>query len=151
MIFEEKDCKMLSFNNMKQCYIYFLIYENEVVYVGQTRIGIYRPLAHKDKLFDTVALLECAEEELDVLEDKFIMKYEPIYNRQSNYKVRYSLNRVKTYIKKIFPQFNMWELKKMLPILKIDTIIDPYTGQPTMSHSDFWKVKEYIKEKNKNG
>lgn len=64
--------------------IYFLIdVNNEVVYVGKTLHEYSRPFAHiNDKVFEKITVLRCNESELDYLEDKFIMKYQPKYNKQ---------------------------------------------------------------------
>lgn len=63
-------------------FVYFLLFDEEVVYVGQTTAGISRPLAHiKDKNFNKIRLIYCNTEQLGELEQKFILKYEPIYNK----------------------------------------------------------------------
>lgn len=104
------------------CFIYFLLKDQEVVYVGQTITGVSRPFMHKDKAYDTVKILFCAKEQLDIMEDKYITKYNPKYNRQPNHRVNISLSMVKS---KILTEHglraNMWHIKRALK----DTGIEP--------------------------
>lgn len=61
--------------------IYFLIKNNEIVYVGQT-IDLYARLsAHsREKDFDAYSFVECNIDELDALEILYIVKFKPKYN-----------------------------------------------------------------------
>jgi hypothetical protein len=66
------------------CGIYFLIKDNEIVYVGQS-IHIPRRLkTHKrdQKSFDKVFFVECKRKELDCLERKYIRKFVPKLNKR---------------------------------------------------------------------
>lgn len=60
--------------------IYFLCQGDVVVYVGQTKAGLYRPFSHKDKKYDNVKVIPCKLNELNTLEQQFIEKYKPRYN-----------------------------------------------------------------------
>lgn len=80
---------------LESCFIYFLINDGEVVYVGQTSVGISRPLSHKDKVFNEIKLIYCELGDLDRLEDKYIKKYDPIYNKQPNMVMNISLTKAK--------------------------------------------------------
>ena len=51
--------------NVQSPIIYFLMDEDEVVYVGQSKIGLSRPYSHKDKKFTKIAIINCKESELD--------------------------------------------------------------------------------------
>ena len=51
-----------------------------MVYVGQTKAGLYRPFSHKDKKYDNVKVIPCKLNELNTLEQQFIEKYKPRYN-----------------------------------------------------------------------
>ena len=65
--------------------VYFLINDNEVVYVGQSKNVIVRVAGHADdkfKVFNKVCVLSCGPANLDVLESAFIHKFRPRYNRQ---------------------------------------------------------------------
>lgn len=79
-VFEEFEATEVPL--IKGCLIYFLIKNGEVVYVGQTKNGLYRPFSHYDKDFDKVYVLSCKEEGLDIVEDYYILKYQPIYNKK---------------------------------------------------------------------
>lgn len=81
MKFEEKNAKKyLRQTGKEQGYIYFLMDKDEVVYVGQTKCGILRPLAHKDKQFDSFYMKKCKIDLLDKRETEMILKYQPKYN-----------------------------------------------------------------------
>jgi excisionase family DNA binding protein len=63
------------------CGIYFLINENDVVYIGQS-VNIHSRIAqHKNsKTFDKFSYIECEKSELSHLEVKYIKKFKPKYN-----------------------------------------------------------------------
>jgi len=84
MIFEEDSDLVLDAT--KNYLIYFLLKDKEVVYVGQTTQNVMRPFAHKDKIFDSVAIIYQAEdrENLNEVEEFFIKKYCPKYNKTFN-------------------------------------------------------------------
>lgn len=84
MIFEEAYNYETKVNTdlRSDVFVYFLLYDEEVVYVGQTTNGINRPLSHiKDKNFNKIRLIYCNTEQLGEIEQKFILKYDPIYNK----------------------------------------------------------------------
>lgn len=70
------------------CGVYFLIRNDEVVYVGQSRNILARVIQHAegedsflpDKVFDSYWFIECAEPDLDGLERKWIEFFDPIDN-----------------------------------------------------------------------
>jgi len=64
--------------------IYFLLFDKEVVYVGQSKKGLPRALSHPDIKHSSIAIYECEISELDYYEDFFIAKYQPIYNKRFN-------------------------------------------------------------------
>lgn len=120
MKFEEKNFRKLE--KVSDIFVYLLIKNGEVIYVGQTQNGIISPYKHKyNKDFDDIYLIECKENELDYLQDKYIKKYCPIYNRDLNKKVNYSLTRIRTKIKEIYPEFDLRKVKKIVSILEIPT------------------------------
>lgn len=84
MKFEEEPDLILDAR--KNYLIYFLLQGDEVVYVGQTTQNLIRPFSHKDKKFDSVAVIYQSEdkEELNVIEEYYIKKYAPKYNRVFN-------------------------------------------------------------------
>lgn len=87
MVFEEKNAKFYELKKLHPVshgYIYFLMQGNEVVYVGQTRVGISRPLTHTDKKYDSFYIKKCPLKLLDKKEREMILKYKPIYNNGYN-------------------------------------------------------------------
>jgi hypothetical protein len=87
MKFEEKNArkyKVKKKEELKWGYIYFLMQGDEVVYVGQTRVGISRPLGHNDKDYDSFYMKRCKPNLLDKREREMILKYQPIYNGNYN-------------------------------------------------------------------
>ena len=61
--------------------IYFLIKNNEIVYVGQSTRGIRRIYEHTDKEFDYYNIIKVDKEELDLKETEAIIKFNPKYNK----------------------------------------------------------------------
>ncbi len=148
MIFEEDCEKFITIPKYLNCFVYFLIKENEVVYVGKTLQGIKRPFEHKDKDFDEVKIMYCKENELDYFEDKYIIKYKPLYNKQVNYKYNYSFSMIKRLIRKNtdLKNFSLIDLKKLIRILNIK--ISKQYKIDTISCNDYEKILNYIKEGN---
>lgn len=145
MEFEENDIAITipKYNNV---FIYFLVYQNKVVYVGQTRQGLIRPLSHKNKLFDTIKIIYCAENDLDFMEDKYITKYNPIYNKAVNNATNYSLYRARNKIRELFNnKITVPSLKKIIKELHIDTF--NMNGTCYIKQWDFEKLIKYIREK----
>lgn len=90
MRFEDFDfdkCRVLYKRQLLDKFIYFLIKNEEVVYVGQTSKGVcilYQHLANKD--FDKVYILWVRDKkEMNKLKKFYILKYKPIYNKKYNY------------------------------------------------------------------
>jgi len=64
------------------CGIYFLIKDNSVVYVGQSKNMVERIHAHaRDKDFDSYYFLEVDSNELNNFEAMYITLYQPEYNK----------------------------------------------------------------------
>lgn len=64
----------------KVCKIYVLLNNNEIGYVGQSR-DIRSRLKHRYSPFDSVRFLEVPKDDLRMVEDLFIKKYQPKRNR----------------------------------------------------------------------
>jgi len=73
--------------------IYFLIKDNNIVYIGQSihipaRVRSHaipgRKSVHLKKEFDSYTYVMCREEELDFYERAYIQKFKPIYNGTYN-------------------------------------------------------------------
>lgn len=144
MRFEEDDSKFILLPKYLDCFIYFLIKEKEVVYVGQTTQGLIRPFSHKNKEFDEIRIMYCNKNDLDYFEDKYITKYKPIYNKQVNYKYNYSFKMVKGLIRKNtkLSNFNLTDLKKIIHILDIK-VSNQYEVL-TITFKDYEKIYNYI-------
>lgn len=127
-------------------FVYFLLKNNEVVYVGQTKKGTSRINAHTNKDFDKVKVIYCKIGELDKLEDFYIKKYNPKYNKQLNFAMNYSLKRAKSHIKEFFDDdtFNLYDLKKLIKKLDIKLILRDCA--PYIEYNDLQKIIDYIAE-----
>ena len=63
------------------CGVYFLIHNEVIVYVGQSKNVYRRTDTHKkDKNFDRITVIECLESDLDKVENFYINKFKPILN-----------------------------------------------------------------------
>ena len=75
--------------------VYFLLNKNKVVYVGQsTRLGLQRAYAHRNKKFNLIRILKVknlSDEEVRFLEDEYIFKYLPKYNKIISSKKKFKL------------------------------------------------------------
>lgn len=113
MRIEEKNAIVLA--RYPKEFVYFLLKENEVVYVGQTTNGISRPLSHRrTKEFDDIAIVPCDRRELDRVEQTMIAKYDPPLNKCPNHKEKKS---VKELIKEIKGKTGSMTPKRMERIM----------------------------------
>lgn len=142
-IFEENNC--VTFKVEHKAMIYFLLDNNVVVYVGQTKQGILRPLSHKDKKYDTIKILYCDEKELNNLEDRYITKYRPKYNKTLNCASRYSLMRARNNIRQEINncEFTIWDLKKIIKKLNIE--LCSFNSKHYIKQNDYEKIVDFIK------
>jgi excinuclease UvrABC nuclease subunit len=63
--------------------VYFLFKDTELVYVGQSNNILLRVQTHTKRLdFDRYAYLSCSKDELDDLENAYILKLRPKLNRR---------------------------------------------------------------------
>lgn len=131
--------------NVQSPIIYFLMDEDEVVYVGQSKIGLARPYSHKDKKFTKIAIINCKESELDDKETEFIKKYNPKYNKMAG-KSDYSYARIKTIIKSQtnIHSFNVYDVRKLVTKLGLKTYI--FNGSIYINAEDFNKMFTFVKE-----
>lgn len=127
----------------KRSFIYFLLDGNEVIYVGQTKRGLIRPLSHTDKVFDRVEILYCEEKYLDITEDKYITKYLPIHNKTMN--TAYGMMQARNHIRKMFnPSYSKTDLKRHIKELNIQPIL--LNSAVYISHEDFTKIIAHIEK-----
>lgn len=142
MIFEEKD--FISIEEYKKVFIYFLIKNDEVVYVGKTTQGIFRPLSHRNKDYDKINIIYCDVDKSDKLESYYILKYKPKYNKELNYNSFYTMNMVVQKIKReIDFNFNLWRLKSIIKETQIN--IQKFNGKKYISKDDFKELIAYIR------
>lgn len=93
MIFNERDYFPITEVYYDAC-IYFLLKKNEVVYVGQSTQGLIRAINHKEIDFDTLYYIKCKTDQLNMLEDEYIYKYLPKYNKKFNGTLFKSLKKI---------------------------------------------------------
>lgn len=104
MIFEEKFDYVMQINHgfKSKIFVYFLIQDEEVVYVGQTTKGIIRPISHlNDKIFNSIRIMYCETKNLGKLEHEYILKYNPLYNKTKNI---YNRNNTVKFISKNYSE-----------------------------------------------
>lgn len=64
----------------QSCGVYFLIKDDEIIYIGQSINIAHRIASHRDKDFDSMAFIGCLKTDLDVLESLYILAYRPKLN-----------------------------------------------------------------------
>ena len=148
----------------KETFVYFLLKNKEVVYVGQTINGLNRIKQHfieNKKDFDDYKTVSCIRAKLNELENYYIIKYQPKYNKILNhekikvsyiiYKLKdtigfnpYSLKRIEEIMEKA--PFKKYEFKKGKNINKEhgDLIVDFLIK---MYNEENEKIKEYFEKK----
>lgn len=146
MIFNES--KYIDLTNTPTIMIYFLLKNDEVVYVGQTKNGLYRIYSHyNNKDFNQIYVIPCEECELDYLEDLYIKKYMPKYNKLLNTEYNFSLDRAKALLNEQFAQnFNKcskYKLRKMIKALNIQ--LTEFNNILYLSKNDFDLICKHIK------
>lgn len=105
-MFNEKNAKYFDLFNQIY-YVYFLLKDGNVVYVGQTDNILNRIKSHqKNKNFNNVAYITTTKDKLNYLENYYIMKYEPFYNKLST---DYRCMSSAYIIKKIREKYNQEE------------------------------------------
>lgn len=103
----------------KEIFVYLLLKNNQVVYVGQTTNGINRIKQHfikKEIDFDEYRTIKCSKKDLNNLEDFYIIKYQPIYNKKINssiVKSTYIIHKIKDII-----GFNPYSIKRIDEIIE---------------------------------
>lgn len=110
-------------SHYQNTFIYFLIKGDIVVYVGQTKIGLTRPFQHTNKDYDTVKIIYCNEEELDMMENNYIAKYKPKYNKNISQLVLVTLPRLKNEMRSIFGRHDIITVTFLKNIIKDNDIV----------------------------
>ena len=149
MKFEESE--YIDLTDTPTMFIYFLIYNDDVVYVGQTKRGLARVYNHvHDKNFNKIYIIECDEDELDYMEDLYIFKYKPIYNKRPKLSCNFSLSRLvhkinNEYKNGIFDyKVTKAKVKKMIKELNIEP--REYDREFYISIEDYYKITACIED-----
>ena len=142
MKFSESAEGIIAFEFPQRAFIYFLIQDDNVVYVGKTKKGLSRPFHHSaDKVFDSVKILPCDESNLDKTESYYIAKYKPLYNRHMGTGEYLSLLTARNVIRKQGEtEYTLWDLKhdmKNLGIVSLD-----FNGRSYIDNNDFKRIQE---------
>lgn len=139
----ESDYRLKKHTNI----VYFLLDNDEVVYVGQSKTGLDRAFSHRDKVFDEVSYVRCKENELDDCESFYIKKYKPKYNKTPG-SSNYSMLKAKKYIRYIsqIDDLSIKDLKKIINYLQIEV----YTLNSSLyiSEDSVFEIIKYIDENN---
>ena len=95
------------------------------MYVGQTQSGIARLASHQVKDYDEIYVMYCEPWQLDELEDKYITKYRPKYNRQPNLVMNVSLQRVKKRLREESgnDKLTIWTIRRAIKELGIEPFL----------------------------
>jgi hypothetical protein len=135
----EIDGEILQIKSM----IYFLIHNDVVVYVGQTRKGLSRPFAHDNKEYNKICILPCKEKDLDDREEYFIRKYEPKYNLYVFSKRYISLKTARDNIREQtgIHDYSSWNLRRMFA-----TNSDRFSVIAGKTYVEKLYIEEIIKE-----
>lgn len=117
--------KKISVETKKKGFIYFLIRENEIVYVGQTTLSPEaRIQAHvyNGKKFDSYTFVECPIEELTFYEASYIVKFSPILNGNMPVNDHYkSLSQLKKLL-----NVDAWTIRRAIRKQKIIPVYQDY-------------------------
>nr|DAW58867.1 MAG TPA: UvrABC system protein C [Caudoviricetes sp.] len=153
--FDFDNCHVLYKRQLLTNYIYFLIKNEEVVYVGQTSKGLCRIYQHLDnKVFDKVYLLKVEDKnDLNKLELFYIFKYKPLYNK--SYKVAntmVSLKKVRNYLRDILKDDSLTvvDVRKILKKYDIKIFKNEKISE-SIYKDDFLKLQLLTERDCKNG
>jgi predicted GIY-YIG superfamily endonuclease len=117
--------------------IYFLIHNNEIVYVGKTADGLKRVFNHTDKEWDSYAVIECSTaDETTALEGVYIGRLAPKYNLSMS--SCYSMEKAKKATKR-----NVWDIKRAIRELGITPMV--FNGSPYITPDEMEAVRVALK------
>lgn len=142
----------LEGNFEKETFVYFLLKNKKIVYVGQTTNGLNRIKQHLldcNKDFDDFKILKCDESELEELESNYIIKYNPIYNKHLNsFKVKFN------YIERKLKQeigFNPYSIKFLKEIIHFSPVKkELFKNEEIILKSDADKIVEFLVFRHEN-
>ena len=124
--------------------IYFLLKNDEVVYIGKSTRGFSRIGEHKNKDFNKYAILEIKDKNmLNFYESKYILKYQPKYNGNCGLKMIFlssAYNSMNTTFKR---NNNIFQFKEKILNFKIKIFY--FKNNEVINKDDFSKIKEKVK------
>lgn len=128
--------------------VYFLLQDGEVVYVGKTTTGLARPYSHFDKEYSEIRVLPCERDNLAEVEDFYICKYKPKYNKTKGTKVIRAVSSVKNNF--CGSKYSHAERESIylgaLQYLKIAPFVDPVSGRECVATEEYLRLDRFIKE-----
>lgn len=142
-----KEDVYIDLTDTPMTFIYFLIYNEDVVYVGQTTNGLGRVYSHiHDKSFNKVYIIEAEKDNLDYWEDFYIFKYKPIYNKVPNWKCNFSITKLARKLREYYyEQDSIWhteltktKIKKMIKELHI--VPREYNDELYIGIEDYYQI-----------
>lgn len=125
--------------------VYFLINDGEIVYVGQSKLGLSRVYQHRDKVFDGVYYIPVKADMLDTVENYYILKFKPKYNKTLSKYGFISLYVLRKRMKENglpAPYFHIPKIKQAIRTLDIG--ISVFNGLFYVSDRDGQKIIDYL-------
>lgn len=138
MKFEEKE--YINLTHVPTMFVYFLLNNKEVVYVGQTKTGLARVYNHtKSKKFDEIYVIVCDDiDELNYLEGYYIVKYTPKYNKNYNTSYLVKICDVVSQINQTYNcHINLHKVTKMIKELDIELVTVPDSDNYYLTVDDY--------------
>ena len=142
MRIQEENCIIVP--ETPESFVYMLLDDDdEVVYVGQTRRGIVRPMEHKgSKEYSKIAILPCERKRLDLMESMLIEKYAPKHNKHHG-RANTSLNSARNVIREYTgnESYSLVDLKRDIAALGIEPFV--LDLKVSLRASNVQKIIEY--------
>lgn len=140
---EFKESEFITIPNFPKVFVYFLIKDKQVVYVGKTNEGLRRPLSHKNKEYDSIHIIEFDNQFLSVAESYYIAKYKPKYN--ISMKDYISINRCKGEIRRLLcdNSIALTQLRRVVFHLGFD-IVETKLANECIKTLEYVKVCEFL-------
>ena len=136
----------LKGNYPKETFVYFLLKNKKIVYVGQTTNGLNRIKEHLlncNKDFDDFKILKCDESELNELENNYIIKYNPKYNKNLNsFNVKYLYITRKLKEKIGFNPYSVKLIKEIIHLCPFNKEI--FNDEEVILKEDADKIVDYL-------
>jgi hypothetical protein len=130
----------------KETFIYFLLKNKKIVYVGQTTNGLNRIKEHLldcNKEFDDFKIIKCNESELKELENNYIIKFNPEYNKNLNsfnVKSQYVIRKLNEKL-----NFNPYSVKGIKEIIHISPFKkELFKGDEVILKEDADKLIDFL-------